>query len=97
MNGHVILRPSSLPPQFTNPPADPDTDIFACHPNSMAVFFQLYFAYRIQTYGLAVIQHRLAEILAGINQGAVLRERKNRGSQGRRSALPPNLFITSAV
>ena len=48
MDGEVILGPSPLPAMLADSSPNPDAYVFRCHSNSMAVFFGLYFAYRIQ-------------------------------------------------
>jgi hypothetical protein len=48
MNGKVRLGPAPLFAEFSNTLPESYADIFSCHAISMAVFFGLHFAYRIQ-------------------------------------------------
>ena len=55
VNGHVILRPLALPAELADSASNPDANVFHCHATSMAVFFGLYFAYRIQAVSARVV------------------------------------------
>ncbi len=49
MNGKVGLGPAPLFAELSNTLPESQADIFGCHVISMAVFFGLHFAYRIQS------------------------------------------------
>jgi hypothetical protein len=48
MNSKVRLGPAPFFPELSNALPESQADIFSCHAISMAVFFGLHFAYRIQ-------------------------------------------------
>lgn len=80
MNRKIRLSPTPLFAEFSDSSAEPDANILTCHALSMAVFFRLHFAYRIQwgspekAYGEGV--HLLA-MLPPINVWSVYRKRRN--------------------
>ena len=49
MNGEVSLGPAPFLAELPHALPESHTDIFGCHALSMAVFFGLHFAYRIQS------------------------------------------------
>jgi hypothetical protein len=49
VNGKIGLGPAPFLAELPHAPPEPHTDIFGCHALSMAVFFGLHFAYRIQS------------------------------------------------
>jgi hypothetical protein len=49
MNGKVSLGPTPVFAEFSNTLPESQADIFSRHAISMAVFFGLHFAYRIQS------------------------------------------------